>query len=525
MLKFLKSNLFFFLLLTSVVFSLYGKSINFDFTYRDDNVLILEPVNFLSDIKNIPKLFVTSAFYNHDFKYYRPILNLLFMFETSIFGVHTKIYHLTNIILFILTLWLMYVFLVKLKLNETILKFLILLISVHPILTSTVVWIPARNDSLLAIFIYLSFIFFINYLERKQLKDLFVYLMFFTFAMFTKESAILTMSLYFLFVWCFNYKLTKKEIIKNVCLFIPILSIYFCLRYISVSENSLAQYIINYNIYIKNFIIGIGLYVYELLIADNFAIMLYKIKLNLYQQIFVALSIFISFLFMYKKIVTKRIFLFCSLWFVLFLAPTFLLEDYVFFNHRIIVSMLSIVIMITIILQYFIEKYSLLKKYLLILFFLLVAVNIFNSYVQQEKYKNKYEYWSNTYSDAPNYHGGYYFVSRLYFEQGNFEKAKEFLTKANQYGNNRYLSDLALIFYYEGNLDKAEELYKQSIQNGVNKAQCYRNLSFVYLQRDNDMNKAMEYAKLAVKEDPYNNNHKQYLEELGKKQNENKNII
>ena len=52
MLKFFKSNIFFFLLLTIVVFSLYGKSINFDFTYHDDDSLIKNQVQFLSDIND-----------------------------------------------------------------------------------------------------------------------------------------------------------------------------------------------------------------------------------------------------------------------------------------------------------------------------------------------------------------------------------------------------------------------------------------------------------------------------------------
>ena len=73
---------------------------------------------------------------------------------------------------------------------------------------------------------------------------------------------------------------------------------------------------------------------------------------------------------------------------------------------------------------------------------------------------------------------------------------------------------MALIYYLEGNIDKAEELYNKSIEYGINKAQCYRNLSVIYLKRDNDINKATEYAKLAVKEEPYDDGYKQYLQKL-----------
>ena len=286
MVKFLKTNLFFFLLLTAVVFSLYGKSINFDFTYRDDSVLILEKANFLSDIRNVPKLFTTSCFYSNDFQYYRPILNFVLLTETVFFGTNSKVYHFTNIILFILALYLMYVFLCKLKLNETILKSIVLLMSVHPILTSCVVWIPARNDTLLAIFIILSFIFFVKYLENNLTKNLSLYVLFFTLALFTKETAILTLLLYPLFVYCFNYKINKKEIIKNVCIFITILLIYFILRGVAVSDNNITQYLINIVPFLKNMFAGICMYLYELFIPDNFPIMLYDIKLNVFKRIY-----------------------------------------------------------------------------------------------------------------------------------------------------------------------------------------------------------------------------------------------
>ncbi|MCR4663409.1 MAG: hypothetical protein K5622_05955, partial [Endomicrobiaceae bacterium] len=233
MLKFLKSNLFFFLLLLTVIFSLYGKSIFFDFSYHDDNSLILEKKEFLSQISNIPKLFVTSCYYLDNFQYYRPILNFSFLIETYLFGLNAKIYHITNIILFILSLYLLYIFLSELKLNKNILKFLILLISVHPVLTSSAVWIPVRNDTLLSVFVFLSFIFFIKYLENNSIKNLILYVLFFLTALFTKETALLVLFLYPIFVICFDYKLDRKEIYKNILIFIPVLIIYFYLRSVS----------------------------------------------------------------------------------------------------------------------------------------------------------------------------------------------------------------------------------------------------------------------------------------------------
>lgn len=517
MLKFLKSNLFFFLLLTVIVFSLYGKSIFFDFV-SDEFFLISDKVDFLSDIKNIPKLFTTSAFYLSDCKYYRPVLNLSFLIEISVFGLNKKICHTTNIILFILTLWLMYVFLIKLKLNETILKFLILLVAVHPIFTSSVVWIPARNDTLLAIFVYLSFIFFINYLENKQIKNFIFYLIFFSFAVFTKESAILIIFLYFLFMWIFNYKLNKNKILKNIFFIFVVIFVYLFFRSVAVLDENLFLYFSNLNRSLKNMFDCSLIYLYQFVIP-NINVMMYNCKLNINHFIVLILSISFVIYCLLKKIIDKKIFIWCFISFIFFILPTTFSDDYIILNHRLVTVIPAIIIPITLFVDKIINLKNI-KKYLFLVFIILFVIYAVISFGFQDNYKNREIHSVKKYIIAPNWYANCYSISRLYFEKGNFEKAKEFLQKANQYGNNRYLSDLALIYCYEGKFNEAEDLYNKSIQNGINRAQCYRNLSFIYFQRDNNINKALEYAKLAVKDDPYNSSYRQYLEELGKKQNE-----
>ena len=512
--KIIKTDIFFLLFMTGIVFSLYGKSINFDFVCHDDDSLILEKADFLSHITNIPKLFLTSCYYSNTSQYYRPILNFSFLLETTAFGLNTKIYHLTNIILFILALYLMYVFLLKLNLNKTILKCLILLVSIHPILTSCAVWIPARNDTLLAIFIFSSFIFFIKYLETNSTKNLFLYILFFTIALFTKETALIIFVLYPIFVVCFNYKLSKKEIYKNILIFIPILIVYFYLRSLSVNLVSTRFYFDNAFLCFGNFVAGISTYLYNFFIPSYVPIMLYDIGLTINNIILdVFLSVIIMFLW-YKKVLNSKLLLFSIIWFILCLISTFLLQEYVYLNHRLILSLFAIVLLLTYLTDSLITRYKTAVKYLLLLYVILFSFFFVYSYNLQNKYKNKYEYWINSYIDAPTYNGCSYWMSKFFLEKNDFDNAKKFLEKA-RYGNEHtYESDLALIYYREGDIDKAEELYNKSIEYGINKAQCYRNLSVIYLKRDNDINKAIEYAKLAVNEDPYDDGYKQYLQKL-----------
>ena len=96
--KFLNTNIFFLILLTIVVFALYGKSINFDLTELDDSGLITNNIGFISNFKNIPKLFTMSPYYNNSTSYYRPMLSVSFAMEALFVRDDLKLYHITNII-------------------------------------------------------------------------------------------------------------------------------------------------------------------------------------------------------------------------------------------------------------------------------------------------------------------------------------------------------------------------------------------------------------------------------------------
>ncbi len=523
MTNFLKSNLFFLILLTAVLFCLYGKTLNFGFTYGDDTSLILEKAELLSDIRNAPVLFTTSCYYSKNFTYYRPLLNLSFMAETLVFGINTHIYHATNIILFILSLYLMYLFsakILKARLNDTtntVLKCLFLLTAVHPLFTSAVAWIPARNDTLLAVFMYASFIFFVAWLENKKTKNLILYFLFFVSALFTKESSILTVFLYALLVWCFNYKITKREITTNILIFVPITVIYLYLRHLAVAGGNLFSYVTNFGEVCKNMIAGSAIYLYQFIVPD-IHVMLYDVKFGIIH--FVILScIFLFVCFgIYKNFINKKIFFWCISLFVLLVFPTCFLDDYIILNHRLVTVIPAIIIPLALM----VENIHALKraKFFTVFVFVFFFINFSGiSFSFTDNFRDKNIYWYQSYVDAPNCHATCYWMGRLFFENGDFDKARKFLIKANDL-KMIYLSDLALIYYFEGDLNKAEELYKQSVIMNINKAQCYRNLSTIYY-RSKDFDKALKYAEMAINEEPLEAEYVKYYQALLNEQNKN----
>jgi hypothetical protein len=107
--RFFLSNVFFLLVLTLSVFTIYGKSIFFGFSYYDDDSLIIDNVNYISDIRNIPYFFTESCFHSKDYLYYRPLLTLSFSIESLLFKTNPEIYHFDNILLFLAAVFLIYI--------------------------------------------------------------------------------------------------------------------------------------------------------------------------------------------------------------------------------------------------------------------------------------------------------------------------------------------------------------------------------------------------------------------------------
>src|SRR4030095_8741991 len=91
-------------------------------------------------------------------------------------------FHLIAVLLF-------YVLLRKLKLKELHAFLITLVFAVHPVLSQAVAWIPGRNDTLLAVFVFLFFIGAINYSNDGKSFPLLLQFVALVAAFFTKETA------------------------------------------------------------------------------------------------------------------------------------------------------------------------------------------------------------------------------------------------------------------------------------------------------------------------------------------------
>lgn len=511
--KLIKSNLFFFLTLLGIVFLLYGKSLNYEYTNHDDISLIQDKILLLADVKNIPKLFTTSCFYSDNFQYYRPILTLSFAIETILFGENIFIYHLTNLLLFILSLWLMYVFLCKLNLNKVILKFLLILVSVHPIITSCAVWIPARNDTLLIIFLMSSFIFFIKYLNNK--KNIFIVLsfIFFVLALFTKEITLVSIFIYGYLIFFFNVKLSKRNIILVTTIILLSISLFFYLKSISTIGLDLNHYIRNFKEYLVNIIVWTSIYIKQILFPYNMPVMLYKTVFNSNYFALSVICIILPLYLVFKKILDKKLIFLGFIFFFVFLLPTFFLYDCLLLLHRIFLPLAGFIIIICECLDKFLTKFKTLKKYFVYFSFCLMIMLFYISSIQADKYINEYVYWNNAYKNAPSYHVACLFKSYIEFEAGNFEKSEDLIKEAMKYDAKLYYANMAVLLFEQKKYKEAESLFLESIKNNIDVAMSYYYLSKIYLALSYKDN-AKYFALTAYKLNPYNKYINKLLEQF-----------
>lgn len=504
---FCKTKQFFLTVLFVVVFVLYGKSVNFDFINLDEDTLIEKNIAHLSNIKNVPKLFLTSCYFTKTSFYYRPLLSVSFCLETSLFGFNKKVYHFTNIILFILSLYLMYVFLLKLNINNNISKFIILLFAVHPVFTTLPVWVPARNDTLLIIFILLSFIGFANYLQSDKKIHLICFVLFFVLALFTKESAIFLFILYPLFLYCFKYKFVKKYIYIYIFLLIPII-VYFILRNCSVASINITSYFADTLKYLSNLVFGLCNYIFFFFVPYKLPAMLLNETIQYKTLTVFCLVTLICVGFYYKNVKHRKILLFSAVWFLIFIIPTFFQKEYVFLNHRLFISSVGLLMFLSIFVEELMLKFHILKKVMFILFVILFGCLFYLSFNFQNTFSNRQPFWQQAYTDAPNYHFVPYNLAVIYYQQGNYEKYKEFIFKAYKSKNGKiHFFNVAPILMKEGQTDKVKQICFDILQDEKSKLFFKTGANIVLGQiclQENNLKQAYKYFKTALELDNMN---------------------
>ena len=487
---FINSKICFLIILIVVIGSLYGKSINFELMDLDDKPSITNSLHYISNIRNLPKIFFQDTTYKNKSTYYRPVLMSSFSIETILFGYDTRVYHISNIVMFIFTMYLIYLFFVKIKLNKNISKAICLLFAVHPVLASNVVYVSTRAEMLMAIFMMLSFINFISYIETNKIKNLILFSLFLLPALLSKETAVMSIFVLAAFVYAFDYNVSKKQIINTIMFFSAATAVYIVCRFIAIPEPQASSFATVPIIFLNAFN-SLMIFTEKIFAPGYIAVLLYDVHITpsmIFVNTFIA-AVLIS-VFITKAVEGKKV-LFCVFWFLLFLFPNFCIYEQQILFHRLLVPLIGIEMFIILLTEYMLNNFSILKKYLVILYICILFLFSFSAWFQEEKYRTQNDFMVNSYLDDRNRISSIQFIEYC-IQKGDFKKARELLAERTKNSlTYRDILQYAALEFSEGNIDKAEETYLH-LEESITYDTIYKNLSKIYLIKK-DYDKAFEY--------------------------------
>ncbi len=178
--------------LALVVIALYLPTLSFGTVDLDDGFIFTTDSHYYSDLHNLITSFSRSAYSNSSDIFYRPLtVNVtLLNYQLSDSGKYLWTFHLVNVLWHMIAVLLLYKLFIRLNVKNLVAFILTLLFAVQPALTEAVAWIPARNETLLAIFVFSFLIHTIDYEVEGKTRSLLLSSFFLLGAFFSKETAV-----------------------------------------------------------------------------------------------------------------------------------------------------------------------------------------------------------------------------------------------------------------------------------------------------------------------------------------------
>ena len=183
----LPKKLIVYLVLTALTLAVFGQVYQFDFVTFDDPVYVTDNLNVQS---GLTAKAVRWAFSTTHAEFWHPLTWLSLMLDNQLYGLNAGGYHVTNLLLHILsTLLLFWLFN---RMTGAIWKsaFVAALFALHPLHVETVVWITKRKDVLNTFFSMLTLCLYVYYAEKPAIKRYLLILLCFACALMSKPMAV-----------------------------------------------------------------------------------------------------------------------------------------------------------------------------------------------------------------------------------------------------------------------------------------------------------------------------------------------
>lgn len=173
-------------LVLAITCAAFIPSLSNGFVNWDDNQFVYDNPNVLSlDWTHLKAIFtkpVTGG--------YCPLVILSFALEKLAFGLNPGVFHLDNLLLHLVCVFLVYRLLQKLQLTAPAAAFGALLFGVHPMHVESVAWITERKDVLYSAFYFAALLAYVAYVPDRSKKLYAMALVLFALALLAKIQAV-----------------------------------------------------------------------------------------------------------------------------------------------------------------------------------------------------------------------------------------------------------------------------------------------------------------------------------------------
>jgi len=500
------------LLVILVPFIIYISSIRLGFVYFDDDILVLDNFEKISNFKNIGLAFRSDAFFSNLSPYYRPLMNVSFMVDAVLGGTSPGIYHFGNLVCHLVSCLSLYWLLTLLGFARKKALAGALIFAVHPMIGHAVLWIPARGDLLVTMFGLLSFAFFIRYLEDRRPERLAFHGVFLAGAFFSKESAILFPVLCLLYI-----VITRKKVFDRRWLFVYaiwalILVSWFWLRHAYIDQRGDEQR------GLPSLIMNLP-FLPEAVSRFFFPFMLpvtpvFSTGYTL--SGIIAIVLILVWIIRTRAVAMMPMVILGSVWFLGFCLPNMFVrlvsagDNFEYLMHRTYLPYIGFLMMMLAMMP---DKWVDLKTrpFNVILAALIVLLSA-ASFFQQGKFMNAENYWGSAIRYAPGKAWFHYYMSRYYFKQKDYDRLEYYLKRADSiksYPEFKYHMGM-VAFLGKKDYDKAYACFSEALTKGYGGPEQTANFVNLCIESSSDLfqrgsyDRAIARCEEALLNDPDN---------------------
>ncbi len=514
-----KIRLILFALITVLPVLIYLNSLGNTFVY--DDYLTVTNNYFIREWRYLSGFFNQKYFVISNELTYRPIVTLSYFVDYAIWQLRPWGYHLTNVIIHTINVYLVYFAAYCLFRNRTTAFISCLLFSLHPIFSEAVNAVSYREDLLSATFLLAAFILFVKYNQNPTRRSfsiryplsLFAYLL----AMVSKETAIVLPLLILSYDFILkrdpipNRRHLTRRLITNYAGYIAVGGFYLFLRfYLIHNPGEWVEYPGN-SIFV-NFIMMtkvIGYYLKLLFIpaplnADYVVPLTYSPADGAF--IVSAILLIITAILLVKKCRLSGIWIFSTVWFFVTLLPVLNIIpiNNIIAERYLYIPGIGFTMLLGSILTQRISEHGIYKLFCIGLLAVVCPLFIWGTVNRNRIWLNEFTFSTETIRRSPASFRIYNDLGFFYYHKGLNDAAIQAFKDSIRirYNQPKAHCNLGAAYSLKGLSDKAIEELKVAIQLRNQYPEAHNNLGILY-KRKGMLNEAVNEYIEALKFNPY----------------------